>query len=69
MLKNYKYKQLKFGSLNGLITLQNTVQVIYYQICRREYFSMIQPKLLLSQVEINFFIMKEKLLQLMKNKM
>jgi len=25
MLKNYKYKLLKFGLLNGLIILQNTV--------------------------------------------
>ena len=69
MLKNYKYKLLKFGLLNGLIILQNTVQAIYYQICLQEYFSMIQQKLLLSLAGTNSFIMKEKQLPLTKNKM
>lgn len=69
MLKNYKYKLLKFGLLNGLIILQNTVQAIYYQICLQEYFSMIQQKLLLSLAGTNSFIMKEKQSPLTKNKM
>ena len=69
MLKNYKYKLLKFGLLNGLIILQNTVQAIYYLICLQEYFSMIQQKLLLSLVGTNSFIMKEKQSPLTKNKM
>lgn len=69
MLKNYKYKLLKFGLLNGLIILQNTVQAIYYQICQQEYFSMIQQKLLLSLAGTNSFIMKEKQSPLTKNKM
>ncbi len=69
MLKNYKYKLLKFGLLNGLIILQNTVQAIYYLICLQEYFSMIQQKLLLSLAGTNSFIMKEKQSPLTKNKM